>query len=96
MPLNNLIRGPPEVVASLSLPARRVSTTPAMATQSLEQTMELDRMEETLVWGPKSKPKKPLGRDSRMSVIAVKIGAQKSKSVLHLRHMTATFVAYTI
>ncbi|KAG1022660.1 hypothetical protein G6F43_014235 [Rhizopus delemar] len=27
----------------------------------------LDRMEETLVGGPKSKPKKPLGRDSRMS-----------------------------
>ncbi|EIE83004.1 hypothetical protein RO3G_07709 [Rhizopus delemar RA 99-880] len=93
MPLNSLIRGPPEVVASSSLPARRVSTTPALATQSLEQTMEslisenqalkeknaaleqkvsdvndrLDRMEETLVGGPKSKPKKPLGRDSRMS-----------------------------
>ncbi|KAG1033766.1 hypothetical protein G6F43_013513 [Rhizopus delemar] len=28
----------------------------------------IDRMEETLVGGPKSKPKKPLGRDSRMSV----------------------------
>ncbi|KAG1052675.1 hypothetical protein G6F43_005194 [Rhizopus delemar] len=93
MPLHNLIRAPSEVIASSSLPLRRASTTPVLATQSLEQTMEslisenqalkeknaaleqnvldvhdrLDRIEETLVGGPKSKPKKPLGRDSRMS-----------------------------
>ncbi|KAG1044169.1 hypothetical protein G6F43_011491 [Rhizopus delemar] len=33
----------------------------------LDVNDRLDRMEETLVGGPKSKPKKPLGRDSRMS-----------------------------
>ncbi|KAG0892755.1 hypothetical protein G6F57_021152 [Rhizopus arrhizus] len=40
--------------------------------------------------------KRPSFRSERVSTVADKTGAQKLKSTLYLRYMSATFVAYTI